>query len=56
MWRPFVCDGFQDWIVGAPGYSKTNSPQTGKVFTLFGKTENQTCLIFLYFGKGGGVI
>lgn len=33
-------DGFQDLIVGAPGYSKTNSPQTGKVFTLFGKTEN----------------
>ncbi|XP_052686542.1 phosphatidylinositol-glycan-specific phospholipase D-like [Crassostrea angulata] len=29
-------DGFQDLIVGAPGYSKTKLPQTGKVFTLFG--------------------
>lgn len=40
-------DGFQDLIVGAPGYSKTNLPQTGKVFTLFGKFEN-------FFWKWGG--
>lgn len=34
-------DGFQDLIVGAPGYSKTKLPQTGKVFTLFGKLEEK---------------
>lgn len=34
-------DGFQDLIVGAPGYSKTKLPQTGKVFTLFGKFEEK---------------
>lgn len=45
-------DGFQDLIVGAPGYSKTNLPQTGKVFTLFGKFEEN----FLEVGGGGGVI
>ncbi|XP_048759928.1 phosphatidylinositol-glycan-specific phospholipase D-like isoform X2 [Ostrea edulis] len=29
-------DGFTDLIIGAPGYSAENSPQRGKVFTLFG--------------------
>lgn len=42
-------DGFQDLIVGAPGYSKTNLPQTGKVFTLFGKFEEK----ILEVGGGG---
>lgn len=42
-------DGFQDLIVGAPGYSKTKLPQTGKVFTLFGKFEEKN----LEVGGGG---
>lgn len=42
-------DGFQDLIVGAPGYSKTKLPQTGKVFTLFGKFEEK----ILEVGGGG---
>lgn len=40
-------DGFQDLIVGAPGYSKTNLPQTGKVFTLFA-----TIKIWFKFSSG----
>ncbi|XP_061167828.1 phosphatidylinositol-glycan-specific phospholipase D-like [Saccostrea echinata] len=29
-------DGFSDLIIGAPGYSKINTPQIGKVFIIFG--------------------
>lgn len=30
-------DEYKDLLIGAPGYSVKNFPQTGKVFILFGK-------------------